>query len=326
MDGLVLRPYAGREDVPAIVEVINAEWEHDRLPSRVTVAEKTAEYAHASDMFDARRDLTIAEFDGRAVGYGVRGWFDVTDSELRQYRVDGSVHPAWRRRGIGRTLLRENMRLAEQLASGHQTQRGRAFGSQSHEHQAGDDALLYGAGFKPARYFFDMLRPTLDEVPVVPLPAGLEVRPATAADARAVWLADVDSFRDHWGGYDESDESFQRFVDAPEFDPSLWVVAWDQDEVAGGVINGIYPEENESLGVSRGWLDSVFTRRPWRRRGLARALIARSLVLLRERGMTGAMLGVDAANATGALGLYENVGFQVEHRSTAWRKPFEVRP
>jgi mycothiol synthase len=326
VDGLVLRPYSGREDVPAIVEIINAEWEHDRLPSRVTVAEKTAEYAHASDKFDARRDLTIAEFDGRAIGYGVRGWYDAADSDLRQYRVDGSVHPAWRRRGIGRALLLENMCLAEQLAASHQTLRGRAFGSQSHEHQAGDETLLRGAGFVPARHFFDMLRPTLDEVPDLPLPAGLEIRSANAGDARAVWLADVEAFRDHWGGYDDSDESFQRFVDAPEFDPDMWVVAWADDEVAGGVVNGIYAEENAWLGVRHGWLDSVFTRRPWRRRGLARALIARSLVLLRERGMTGAMLGVDAANATGALGLYESVGFHVEHRSTAWRKPFEVRP
>jgi ribosomal protein S18 acetylase RimI-like enzyme len=66
----------------------------------------------------------------------------------------------------------------------------------------------------------------------------------------------------------------------------------------------------------------VFTRRPWRRRGLATALIARSLVVLRERGMTSAALGVDAANASGALGLYEGLGFAVDTRASAWRKAF----
>jgi ribosomal protein S18 acetylase RimI-like enzyme len=97
------------------------------------------------------------------------------------------------------------------------------------------------------------------------------------------------------------------------------------DQIAGGVLNTIYPEENEGLGLKRGWLDSVFTRRPWRRRGLARALIARSLAALRERGMTSAILGVDADNPTGALGLYEGIGFAVESRYTAWRKPMEDR-
>ncbi|HUG47566.1 MAG TPA: hypothetical protein VMP67_04070 [Candidatus Limnocylindria bacterium] len=91
MDGLVLRAYRGEEDVPAIVEVINAEWSADRLPSRVTVAEKLAEYSQPSEMFDPVRDLTLAELDGRAVGYGVRGWSDAADSQVRQYRMDGSV-------------------------------------------------------------------------------------------------------------------------------------------------------------------------------------------------------------------------------------------
>ena len=81
------------------------------------------------------------------------------------------------------------------------------------------------------------------------------------------------------------------------------------------------PEENETLGMRRGWLGSVFTRRPWRRRGLAGALIGRSLVLLRDRGMTSAALSVDADNPTRALGLYEAAGFAVHDRFVAMRKP-----
>ena len=67
---------------------------------------------------------------------------------------------------------------------------------------------------------------------------------------------------------------------------------------------------------------SVFTRRPWRKRGLASALIGRSLELLRERGMTSAVLGVDADNPTGALALYERAGFEPSYRASAWRKAF----
>ena len=105
-----------------------------------------------------------------------------------------------------------------------------------------------------------------------------------------------------------------------ELDTSLWVVAWDGDEIAGVVQNWIWPTENAQLGVQRGWLEHISVRRPWRRRGLARAITAESLRLLRDRGMTDAMLGVDADNPNGALGLYEGLGFAVDKQSAAYRR------
>jgi GNAT superfamily N-acetyltransferase len=140
---------------------------------------------------------------------------------------------------------------------------------------------------------------------------------------RAIWQADIEAFRDHWGGHDESEEAFLRRRDSPDFDPSLWVVAWDGDEVVAGSLNTIYAHENEAIGLRRGWLDSVFTRRAWRRRGIAGGLIVRSLHLLAERGMDTAALGVDADNPSGALRLYESFGFAVSERGSAWRKPME---
>ena len=71
-----------------------------------------------------------------------------------------------------------------------------------------------------------------------------------------------------------------------------------------------------------GWLMRVFTRTPWRRLGLAAALIGRSLVVLRERGQTGAQLGVDVDNAQRALDLYRDAGFEVHAAEAAWSKPW----
>jgi ribosomal protein S18 acetylase RimI-like enzyme len=86
------------------------------------------------------------------------------------------------------------------------------------------------------------------------------------------------------------------------------------------VINEINETENAAFNRRRGWLRSVFVRRPWRRRGLGLAIVLRSLQVLRERGMTSAGLGVDADNPTGAVRVYERAGFEVELRSTAYRK------
>jgi GNAT superfamily N-acetyltransferase len=101
----------------------------------------------------------------------------------------------------------------------------------------------------------------------------------------------------------------------------MWQVAWDGDQVAGSVVNGIYAHENAQLGLDIGWLDHVSVRRPWRRRGLASALIARSLLVLRDRGMAIAALGVDADNPTGALGVYERLGFKPHQTWVTYRKP-----
>lgn len=318
ISGLRLRPYAGEADLVHVARLYNAESEADRIPERTSVEEQAAEYGHPSPSFDPVRDVTLAEVDGRVVGLASRSVVDTTDG-LREYRMDGAVDPAWRRRGVGTALQADSERRQRKLAASEGAHRA-VFGSWSGETQAGDAAILERAGFRPVRWFFDMLRPTLADVPEVPLPEGLEVRPIDGSLARAVWDADIEAFRDHWGGFDRSDEQLQRWLANPATDLGLWVVAFDGDEIAGGVLNVVDVAQNAALGMRRAWLASVFTRRQWRRRGLARALIARSLVLLREHGMTSASLGVDADNPSGALGLYEGMGFEVDYRSTAWRK------
>jgi mycothiol synthase len=319
--GLRLRPFAGEPDLADVARIENAEAEADQIPRRTSEAEMRVSYGHPNEHFNASRDVTIAEIDGRIVATAAREWVDTTDG-LREYRLDGAVDPAFRGRGIGGSLLADSERRLRELAATHDSPLPRIFGSWSADTQERDVRLLKAAGFGPARWFFDMTRPNLEDVPDVPLPDGLDVRAITRDMALAVWRADVEAFKDHWGGFDGSDDRLEGWLAQPSNDLSMWVIAFDGDEIASGVLNTIDRDENEALGIHRGWLSSVFTRRQWRRRGVARALIARSLVLHRERGMTTASLGVDADNPSGALGLYEGIGFQVDYRSTAWRKTF----
>ncbi len=323
--GVRLRSYVGESDLAAIAAIMNAENREDAIPERVQVADLRAQYANPNDHFDPARDVVLAEIEGKPVGVAVGEWVDIHDANLREHRLFGAVHPDWRRRGIGAALHREVERRAVQVAATHRTDRERVLGMFSGERQAGAVAIAEAAGYQPVRWFFDMIRPNLDEVPELPIPDGLEVRPIGEDLYRRVWDADMEAFRDHWGGFDGSEEAYRRWRESPHFDPTLWVMGFDGDEIAGGVINTIYAEENEELGVQRGWLDSVFTCRRWRRRGLARALISRSLLVLRERGLREAALGVDADNPTGALGLYESVGFRTTARYTAWRRPLDER-
>lgn len=324
---LVIRPYAGEADIPEMVRVANAELVADGSTGRRTAEQVSVELAHPSDQFDPARDVHLVEVDGTLVAQGRVQWVDTTDG-LREFRVHGYVDPAWRRRGIGRALHRANVARVLEIAAGRPTELPQVLGLWTNEQALGAVALAESEGFERARWFFEMERPGIDrDLPEVPpLPDGLEVRPVGRDGAWQLWEADVEAFQDHWGGFDASEASFQRWVESPEWDSELFVIAWDGDEIAGGVLNAVYAAENEALGVRRGWLDSVFTRRRWRKRGVARALIARSLHLLATRGLDAAALGVDADNPLGALGLYESFGFGVVQRGSAWRKALEVAP
>lgn len=319
--GLRARTYDGTdEDLAAIVRILNAHAEADGVEEAWTIDGLRAWFSHSSEQFDALRDALLVEVDDRIVATGRTEWVDTRDGRYREYRVHGTVDPALRGRGVGSWLLAELERRQRALAAEHAQDRETvlmtfaAVGRQ-------EEAMLRFNGYEPARWFMDMVRPTLDDVEVPPLPHGLELRPVTPDQHETIWRANREAFRDHWGGSDESIEQLRRILDDPDVDTDLWLIAWDGDEVAGGVWNEIRPAENEAFGIRRGWLDSVFTRRQWRRRGLAAALIARSLLLLRDRGMASAILGVDADNPTGALGLYEAAGFSVHDRFVALRKP-----
>jgi ribosomal protein S18 acetylase RimI-like enzyme len=323
--GLTLRPYAGEADIPVIVDIINRELEADGVPFREDVGHVGAWYSNASAGFDPVRDVTIAEIDGKPVAFADRSWVDTTLEPIwREYRMTGSVLPEWRRKGIGTLLLQHNEAKQRELARTHETDHPRVFGSWTSTRQAGAIALLEANGYEIARHFFEMTRPLDEPIPDVPAPDGLEIRPVREDEYRKIWKADVEAFKDHWGGFEDSEEQYQRWLVRPDFDPSMWVVVYDGEKVAGASINAISKEENEQLGVKRGWLHSVFTMREYRRRGVARAAVAQSLKVLKERGMDTGILGVDATNPTGALRVYEGVGFSVAEQSTAWRKPFDL--
>ena len=174
----------------------------------------------------------------------------------------------------------------------------------------GRAALLRKAGYTPARYHYTMARRDLADRADAPLPVGLEIRDVRPEHLPAIWAADQEAFADHWGAWLASEADYEEFRNSPMTDTTLWRIAWDQDEVAGQVRSFINAEENEQYDRRRGWVEHISVRRPWRRRGLAQALIAASLPLIRARGMTEAALSVDTENPSGALRLYERMGFR----------------
>jgi mycothiol synthase len=300
-----------------LAELQRAAYRHDDIPLLPTESNLRSELEGRGGL-DPARDVLLAERDGRLVG--MTSVQRVVRDGQPVYEMDGAVLPKVRRRGLGTALLHWTLERARQRAAVEDPGVVVAIAGGAEEQETAHRALLQRAGFEPVRHFFLMRRPTLDDIPDAPLPDGFDIKPVTEADRRRIVIAEFEAFEDHWGNRELTEESISLTLGRPELDTDLWVVAWDGDRIAGVVENWIWAEENEGLGVKRGWLERISVRRPWRRRGLARAITAASLHRLREAGMDEAMLGVDSENANGALGLYEALGFEVHSRSAAYRR------
>jgi mycothiol synthase len=321
--GLRFRHWAGETDYAGMAAANMAARRGAGVDEAITVEQLANDYAHLTNS-DRHRDLAIIELDDRIVGYVRVEWLDQSDGS-RSYDRICILEPGLRGRGIGTAMLDWAESRIREIAAEHDTDRPRWFGAESWDADARARRLLAKCGYEPVRTFFDMVRPDLDEVPASSVPEGFEIRPVGPDDLREVWAADAKAFKDHWGGVDESEESFQRFVNDPRLDPSLFVVGFAGDEVAGAVLNVIDDAENALFDRRRGLLDSVFVRRPYRRRGLARALILESLRRLSDHGMTSAWLGVDADNPNAALDLYRSCGFEKGRSTTAYRRPLDIQ-
>jgi mycothiol synthase len=315
--GLQFRTFHPDRDYEGLVALIRDAHLADGIDWIPTIENLRTEHEHGGE-FDPRRDLLLALVAGEIVGASET---NVRTRDLGpNHHVEGWVSPAFRRRGLGRALLHWAEARAREVALVDGRTGERTLSRWPDEAQAGAVALYESEGYSIVRYGFMMVRDLTEPIPELPLPDGLEVRPVVAADHRRIWDADAEAFRDHWNAGERTDADFEGWFASPELDTSLWRVAWEDSEVAGSVMNFIYPAENETLGVRRGWLDHVSVRRPWRRRGLASALIAESLSALRDAGMTEAALGVDAENLSGALRVYENIGFRRARTDVSYRK------
>jgi mycothiol synthase len=316
--GVTFRSFRGESDHADFARLINASARAEG-DDRVETAESiTAGYAHL-ERCDPRRDLLVAEQDGRSIAY-TRVWWDQEPDGPRVYRSVCFVDPEFRNRGVGSALLTWDEDRLREIAAEHDAPDSVLEAWINDANEPGT-ALIRAAGYEPLTYAADMVRPSVEDLPDHPLPEGLELRPATEGQLRAIWEADVDAFRDHWGFVEPTEASYRRFLEFPYNDLSLWKIAWDDEGIAGQVRSFINVAQNEELGRARGHTEFISTARRWRRRGVAKALIVESIRELAARGMTEVALGVHTENPNGAYDLYAGLGYEVVSSWTTYRKP-----
>jgi mycothiol synthase len=237
--------------------------------------------------------LRVLELDGRVVGYGDL-WIE--DDEVA---LDATAPGHWQ-------LFFE---WAEERAR-QDGVRARALFPAGHE-LAG---IVAARGYRLWRSSFTMEIDAVDSLPPV-LPDGFVQRSYRPQDEEQLIAALNETFVDDPFFRDISPSNFREFyLRARGYDPALWLLAWDGDELAGFAL--AYVGRGGDLDL--GWVGTLGVRAPWRRRGLGEALLRAALHELNARGLSRIGLGVDAENATGAVSLYERVGMHVAQQNDNW--------
>jgi mycothiol synthase len=320
-DGIAWRPLAD-DDAEALHQLFRAGEVADQQPWVTTLEEVRHSMGDAT--LELERDTLAGWAEGRLVCFGAarrRG----QATRRRIVYQDGLVHPAWRRRGLGDAVMAWTEARSAAIVAAAQVASDDGLPAfceaYAEDRLVGHAALYTKRGYRPIRWYQDMRRRLAEPLPARPMPDGIRL---------AGWSAEIDDelrethsrvFEDHWGSEPFTPEEWRlRFTGSPAFRPDLTVTAWQDDCLVGYVIGYHATGDIEATGRREGWLGQVGTRREWRGRGLASALMVHVMRLMREAGMDDAMLDVDSDNPSGAAGLYERLGFRTERRTIRYEK------
>ena len=319
IDGLTFRSFAGNSDYQAMLSIINEASRVDKDDRATTLKDIEYDYAHLTHS-DPKTDMIFAEINGNTVAYSRVQWWQEKDPNDRIYSLFVNILPDWRNQDIEGAMIKWCEARLNVISQSHPNDSKRFFQTYSSAEKPDFNNILDSQGYTANRFFIEMSR-SLENIPEGELPEGIDGRPVMEEDTHKIWEASNEAFRDHWGFVEPEEKDYVSYKGSKYFQPELWQVAWDGDEVVSSVMNYIEHDYNKTYQRKRGWTENISTHREWRRRGIARALIIRSMHMHKAKGMTEVALGVDTKNPSGALKLYQSLGYKKDKTNITYRKP-----
>ena len=316
IEGITYRMWQSDEDYETYVSMRNAYNKKVGI-DRVFTAKDIKTWLEAKTGFKPENNFFIAEHNGEAVT--IQNYYQTKESGGPHiFFHNAGFHPDW----LDHPVAGELFEIVESKYRDDAKELPNAVarcGYQDKEEWLRD--LLLDKGFEEIRYFFKMIRPIDSPIPERELPENLVFAAVDTKDKEwQVLRANDKGFEDHWEHIPMTDEQFEAWMQDSDYNPKLWTVVWDGDEVAASMLNFIDKAENEAFDRKRGYTEEITTQRPYRGKGVASAMIARSIRMFKEMGMTETCLSVDTVNPSGALGLYESFGYKTYKRMVAMGK------
>jgi ribosomal protein S18 acetylase RimI-like enzyme len=302
-----MRLYTGAADLQPIVDLLNAIEAVDQVGAGTSVAELQVDFENP--IIDPAHNLALWEDERGSLAALGALWMHPSDELIEAY-FWMHVRPDVRGIELERDVTDWGAERLREIASERKLPARLRLGVRD-DNAYKIDALERN-GFEHNRTFFDMARPLELPIPDMPLPEGYTIRPINSETELEAWVEAFNlSFIDHWNYQPMTLTRRQHWMKSLDYRPELDLVAIASDgTLAAFSYCMIEAANNQRLGVRDGWVGDLGTRRGYRKRGLARALLAASMRAFKNAGMDTAKLGVDTENPNGALRLYESVGFQ----------------
>jgi ribosomal protein S18 acetylase RimI-like enzyme len=320
IDGLQFRGFMGESDYQNMIDVFQACIEADQIEEEHTL-EDLIRYYNNIQRCNLYTEMIFAEIHDKVVGYG-RCWWNHELNNDYVYISFVNLIPEWRGTDIGLAMGRHLHARIHEIARRHPDDAPKYLQMNGPDSQQWHTGLIEDLDLKAVRYSIQMTRPCSLPIEITPLPEGLEERPTKTTEIRKIWESANEAFRDHFGFVEPTEEEYENWIMEPDFQPQLWKIAWDGDQAAGNVLNFVRYNENDKFNRKRGYTEGISVRRPWRRKGVARALLTQSIKMFQDMGMEETCLFVDTKNPSGALKLYTSVGYKEIKRYVTYRKQF----
>lgn len=303
-------------DAAELSRLFNSIGEAEDLPERLSPESMEHELSTYFDPLE-ERTLVVRDDTGTIVAYATAYSRDAEAEEIRAY-VNVYVAPSWTGRGL------EDPMTDWAVATGTSVLDGAASPKKYvcawfYEKQK-ETATRYAArGFEAVRYWWEMDCPLTDEI--TPRPEeGFSVVSWADEHHEPSRLAHNSAFADHWGSTPMDEEHWRKqLVDSPNFRKGRSFVAVGDGAVVGYAWCEEYPEDWEAAGHSEAWIGGLGVVRDWRKRGVATALLARTMTAMREAGIEVAKIGVDSDSPSGAQHLYGSLGFVTAITGVTWQ-------
>lgn len=293
-----------------LAELLNAIEVLDVLGEYYSV-EDAADQINAP-LLDLERG-TVGVFDGdRMVGYSSAA-HKLLVEDVHRVTVSGGVHPEYRRRGLGAELLAAGIASAKALHAIHHPGLPLAIDAQNNAFNDSARACYQAAGMAPVRWYSHMRHPLGAAVVDVPTPDGLVVERYSVNNDAEFFAVSNESVLDRWGGVPMPLEQWRAFRGWPAFRPDLSFLLRDvgSGTAAGMLLTYSWDADTAATGVRDAHLLRIGTRRAYRKRGVASALISHALRSALDAGFDRTSIEVDTDNPTGSNGLYERAGFSI---------------